>query len=324
MTDDILNPEERDVPLEPRLQDAARAYNPPPATPREAMWAKIAAARAAATPESRGAEVTPAPVAPETRVISIDAARARRRPTRTWAILAGTLAAGIALGVFGGKLWHADQGPAQVAAANDETKGPLSGPVRPPTGPIAPQRATTGGEQVAVLPGAGEAARPDVRTPGATSAAATSVGGRPPKSNMPRDRQPDVTPRTRGESPAPNSPNALYAAAAVQTLTQAEALLVAWRVDAPRDTAAARQLGGWARDVLGSTRLLLDSPAASDPRLHDLLDDLELVLAQIVQLSGAPLTDEERALLERSVKARDLLPRIRSAVPAGITAAAST
>ena len=323
MTDDILNPEDRDVPLEPRLQDAARAYNPPPATPREAMWAKIAAARA----ELRGAEVTAAPVAPiapETRVISIDAARARRRPTRTWAILAGTLAAGIALGVFGRDLWHMGQRSAQVAA-NDESR-PLSGPVKPPPGSIGPQRATAGGEQVAVLPGAGAEARPDARTPGAgtRSGVSTSVGGPPPKSNMPRDRRPAVTPRTLRESPAPASPNALYAAAAVQTLTQAEALLVAWRVDAPRDTAAARQLGSWARDVLGSTRLLLDSPAASDPRLHDLLDDLELVLAQIVQLSGAPLTDEERALLERSVKARDLLPRIRSAVPAGITAAAST
>jgi hypothetical protein len=109
----------------------------------------------------------------------------------------------------------------------------------------------------------------------------------------------------------------MYQLAAVQTLSQAEALLVAWRTDAPRDTAAALQLGRWARDVLGSTRLLLDSPAASDPRLRALLDDLELVLAQIVQLSGAPLTDAERTLLERSVRERDLLPRIRSAVPAG-------
>ena len=117
MTDDILNPDERDVPLEPRLQDAARAYNPPPATPREAMWAKIAEARAAAR-TSEGAPAV-APVAPETRVIPIDAARARRRPTRTWAILAGTLAAGIALGVFGRDLWHTRETQPSVVAHAD-------------------------------------------------------------------------------------------------------------------------------------------------------------------------------------------------------------
>jgi len=111
----------------------------------------------------------------------------------------------------------------------------------------------------------------------------------------------------------------LYRLAAVQTLTQAEALLTAYRAggESTRDEAAARQLGGWAREVLGSTRLLIDSPAGADPQLRPLLNDIELVLVQIVRLSGTPLDSTDRALIDRALRDRDLLPRIRTAVPAG-------
>ena len=40
----------------------------------------------------------------------------------------------------------------------------------------------------------------------------------------------------------------------------------------------------WARPLLTRTRLLLGSPAAGDPELRALLDDLEIVLVQIAQL----------------------------------------
>ena len=111
----------------------------------------------------------------------------------------------------------------------------------------------------------------------------------------------------------------LYRLAAVQTLTQAEALLTAYRAGGAgaRDDTAARQLGGWAREVLGSTRLLIDSPAGSDAQLRPLLNDIELVLVQIVRLSGTPLDSTDRALIDRALRDRDLLPRIRTAVPAG-------
>ena len=102
--------------------------------------------------------------------------------------------------------------------------------------------------------------------------------------------------------------------AASQTLAQAELVLATYRAG---DTTDARQLGRWAKDVLGSTRLLLDSRAARDPQLRALLQDLELVLAQIAQLSGAPLDPTERELLDRTLRERDLLPRIRNVVPSG-------
>ncbi|MEP7000612.1 MAG: hypothetical protein ABI969_09050 [bacterium] len=120
-------------------------------------------------------------------------------------------------------------------------------------------------------------------------------------------------------------PSGLYRLAAVQTLTQAEALLTAYRANdvATRNPAAARQLGTWGREVLSSTRLLLDSPAGDDPTLRPLLNDIELVLVQIIRLSGAPLDSSERVLIDGAMRERALLPRIRSAVPAGVASAAS-
>ena len=132
------------------------------------------------------------------------------------------------------------------------------------------------------------------------------------------------------ELPAPgrsdsDDPGRLYRMAAVQTLTQAEALLTAFRAGTPqRDSESMDQLGRWARDILSSTRLLMDSPAGDDPLLQSLLEDLELVLVQIVQLSGAPLAPADRALIDRALESRDLLPRIRTAVPAGVSTAASS
>lgn len=122
------------------------------------------------------------------------------------------------------------------------------------------------------------------------------------------------------------TPSRLYRMAAAQTLTQAEALLTAYRAsEVPsRNPAAARQLGSWGREVLSSTRLLLDSPAGNDPQLRPLLDDLELVLVQIIELSGASLNAGDRTLIDRALQDRNLLPRIRTAVPANVAVAASS
>ena len=127
--------------------------------------------------------------------------------------------------------------------------------------------------------------------------------------------------------PAPASETSdaarLYRMAAAQTLTQAEALLTAFRTAAaPRQSPAeTQQLATWGRQVLGSTRLLIDSPAGNDPQLRALLEDLELVLVQIIQLSGGELDPTDRELVEGVLENSDLLPRIRTAVPAGIPGA---
>ena len=70
---------------------------------------------------------------------------------------------------------------------------------------------------------------------------------------------------------------------------------------------------GRAHDLLLTTRLLLDSPAAADPRVRTLLDDLELVLAQIVRLQ-TDQSDSELDLIRQALEQRDVLPRLRNAV----------
>jgi hypothetical protein len=80
------------------------------------------------------------------------------------------------------------------------------------------------------------------------------------------------------------------------------------------------QLSAWSRDLLESTRLLMDSPAGRDPRRRVLLQDLELVLVQLVE-SGPAMEHDDRTgmddLLSRSAL---LLTRIRTIVPAGTSA----
>jgi hypothetical protein len=131
--------------------------------------------------------------------------------------------------------------------------------------------------------------------------------------------QQQIKPQTVATTVDSASPNKLYRLAAQQTLSQAEALLTAYRADEARqhNPESARQLSQWGRQVLGSTRLLIDSPAGDDPRLKPLLEDLEVVLVQIIRLSGEPLDASERALIDGAITNRHLLPRIRSAVPAG-------
>ena len=105
--------------------------------------------------------------------------------------------------------------------------------------------------------------------------------------------------------------------AANRHLANAEALLTAFRTDS-RDARMDASLSKWARDLLSNTRLLLDSPAAEDPQRARLLGDLELVLAQIVQLSpGAAAQDRE--LIEGSIRNGQVMTRLRTAIPAGPT-----
>lgn len=65
-----------------------------------------------------------------------------------------------------------------------------------------------------------------------------------------------------------------------------------------------------ARGLLSTTRLLLDS-GVTDPRFRDLLEDLELVLAQVVHLRDAtPAMDA--ALIAQALDQREVLPRLTS------------
>jgi hypothetical protein len=68
-----------------------------------------------------------------------------------------------------------------------------------------------------------------------------------------------------------------------------------------------------AADLLVTTRLLMDSPAATDPKLRALLDDLELVLVQIARLRGER-SKSDLDLIHQTVEQGDVLSRLNSAV----------
>lgn len=114
-----------------------------------------------------------------------------------------------------------------------------------------------------------------------------------------------------------------YRVVTAQHLSQAEALLTLTRSASGADDLDGQTIA-WAKDLLSTTRLLLDSPDGDDPRLRALLQDLELVLAEITQLRSAPgqgAADEELNLVKKSIEHVDVLPRLRTAIPAGAAAA---
>ena len=102
-----------------------------------------------------------------------------------------------------------------------------------------------------------------------------------------------------------------YDRTATELLGKTVILLAALPAERGRD--ASVRLSSQASEMLSTTRLLLDSPAASDPRFKELLQDLELVLAQIARLNGGR-GREEMELIRDAVEQRDVVPRIHSAV----------
>jgi hypothetical protein len=65
-----------------------------------------------------------------------------------------------------------------------------------------------------------------------------------------------------------------------------------------------------ARELLATTRLLMDAPQPIEPRLTGLLEDLELVLAQIVQLPARPGAPDVQ-LIDQALDQRAVIPRLR-------------
>jgi len=199
MSDDQMSDDQ----LDERFREAARAYNAPPETPREAMWARIQAGR-----ERR-----------ETRVLEF-------RPRRwLWAAAAAAvLAVGIGIG------------------------------------------------RVSV--------------------------------------QPETA---RWEGPSANTTT--YRLATQEHLSQSEAFLTLFRTSL-KDRSRDRLASASARQLLATNRLLLDSPAATDAATRLLLEDLELVLAEIAQLSPRS-SDEDLQFIREGMERGNVMPRLRTAVPAG-------
>ncbi len=134
----------------------------------------------------------------------------------------------------------------------------------------------------------------------------------------PLDARVSVVPNSPAASAngASSSTNGAYAVASDRHLQAVQVLLTSYSTD-NADTRSDSLVAAWARGLLTNTRLLLDSPAARDPQRARLLQDLEVVLVQLVQRSpGAAVAD--RVDVERTLERTQIIPRLRSALPAGL------
>lgn len=114
------------------------------------------------------------------------------------------------------------------------------------------------------------------------------------------------TPRTTGTA---------YQIATTEHLSQSEAFLTLFRASL-NGGGNERLASATARQLLATNRLLLDSPAATEAKTRLLLQDLELVLAEIAQLSPQPRA-RDLDLITEGLEQGGVLSRLRTAVPSG-------
>ncbi|MGW8283072.1 MAG: hypothetical protein ACWGON_07205 [Gemmatimonadota bacterium] len=108
-----------------------------------------------------------------------------------------------------------------------------------------------------------------------------------------------------------------YRYATTELLNRSETFLTMVRAGGASEESV-DEVREWARPLLTRTRLLLGSPAAEDPELRSLLDDLEIVLVQIAQL---PEDDTEQlGWIDEGMDESRLLFRLRAASAAGSSA----
>ena len=274
------------------LKKAAQGYNAPPArTPREDMWSAIQARRAAGprVVYGGGSTIRESPV--------------RRFGSKIWLGAAAAAVLVLATGVGIGRWTASSNTQGSVATTNSsKTVSNLSSTAEPSTGEVPD------GSAGASNPGQGATSGVETSTP---SGVARSGGGQ--GTGLTGGNGTQVA---AGERSANSTPSPAYQLAAVRHLSEAEALLTSFRTRSATDQQMDAQLGSWARDLLSNTRLLLDSPVANDPQRRPLLEDLELVLVQIVQLSPGS-TPQDREMIEKTLRQDHVMTRLRTAIPAG-------
>jgi hypothetical protein len=270
------------------IRSAASDYNRPPATPRDEMWAAIEAARSAPGPRLH-VTAGGAPAGYRTE---------RKFNTRyvAWFGMAAAAVLLIATGIGIGR-WT-NQAERQIA----ESPAPVPATTNDEIGPTQP--------------------------PAMQDAPSAPVEKQQPEQPQPARTREEIkkNPTLRVIRPLPQAPNrfavqppqpanpGIYQVATSRHLADAEALLTSFTLGS-RDASMNAQFADWAKGLLSNTRLLLDSPAGEDPRRARLLQDLELVLAQIVQLAPDAKA-EERQLIEGSIQQGLVMTRLRTALPA--------
>lgn len=268
--------------FEEALKAMAREHNRPPAVPREEMWAAIAAARA----EARRAPVV-IPMRPPRRVWR-------------WAAIGGALAATLLLGILIGRwssLARRDAADPNIVAT--QPAGTAGTEVRDTNASTRPEAAPVP-QNVAKNQDSGDPNGPPKGPQRPVERQLVASGG-----GSTREARRGLSPR---DATLP------YRVAAMEHLVTTEALLVSLRSDV-RAGRSDSTIANWAGDLLGTTRMLMDSPASKDPQLKQLLEDLELVLAQISRLPGARGEAADLGLIDDAVQRRQIMTRLRALTP---------
>jgi len=272
------------------LKNAAQSYNVPPArAPREEMWSAIQAKRSAGPRVVYGGG-------------SVREPSERRFGSKIWVGAAAAAVLLLATGVGLGRWSASIANPGKVATGVPQTMSPQPSSA-------ANGSKTTAGETNPNVPPAGSGSEQPNTATRATAPAKLGL-----------QQQTVRVAYGAGGAAAPLSSNSAsssaYQLTAVRHLSEAEALLTSFRARSNADQQMDAQLGSWARELLSNTRLLLDSPVANDPQRRPLLEDLELVLVQIVQLSPGS-TPQDRELIEKTLQQDHVMTRLRTAIPAG-------
>ena len=272
------------------LKKAAQSYNEPPVrTPREDMWSAIQAQRAAGPRVVYGGGST------------IRDSSVRRFGSKIWLGAAAAAVLFLATGVGIGRWTASSTTSGSVATVNPPTTGSDPSSTGEPSSTV-PDGSAGGSNPVQIASGGVERSTPrGTRSAGGQRTGLTGGNG---------------TQVAAGDPSANSTPSRADQLAAARHLSEAEALLTSFRTRSTTDQQMDAQLGTWARELLNKTRLLMDSPVASDPQRRPLLEDLELVLVQIVQLSPGS-TPQDREMIEKTLQKDHVMTRLRTAIPAG-------
>jgi hypothetical protein len=231
-------------------------------------------------------------------VVPIGAPR-RTRWIATAAGIAAVLLAGIVIG-------RASRGPMSAPPTVARTA-----PTPAPT--VANSRDTNVNEQ------------PSVPEDVAPSSAAEVAGGHRASARQFATRAPaQQRERANGSTDLSND-GAAYRLAVVEHLTRTELLLTSFRAREQSGDAARvdAQFASLSRELLGTTRLLLATRRGDDPNITRLLQDLEYVLMQLSQYANEGRRVDLDAL-NQSMDKRNVLPKLRSNIPAGLSATSGT
>ena len=168
----------------------------------------------------------------------------------------------------------------------------------------------------AIRPGQGIARRWPWLAAGVGIAAALIIGVAIGRRSMQRDM---VTPIAESREPrADSSRNQQMVAVTWSHFVQAEMFLTEVRADLStgrRDP----QRRDRSRHLLARTRLLMANDAGQAPTVERLLQDLELVLAEIAALPDSGKRSMDARLLDERLRVGTILPRIRTILPSPST-----